>query len=516
VFAETLMWIGAATGRDARTSRRGAGVIVSAKMSTYFRLFIFSMVAIISACGKTSQYSVIADLSSSVDLSSSADRSLPEDMEMPLDAAADPGPTLARISGWSIKKRERSGGQDFVLEEQLTAFTVETGTTRIRQLLGPSPERIWVAPAGFYIEDFSVHPSGSVSTVMVDESFHIWLARLSSELAQLDLAQLHDPAIAEDPTVPNEIVPVEVVANPLSRESVRITDDGEQAVVVAYTDWGSVIIYRMVYDSGWESARRTLVQPAFPHIPFLPTGGTFDTFGAIGSSFRALLDVDTEGNVFVAFWAIKKHLSDHALLFNISLVPVPPDPDWPKADSDILLAKFDRQGKHIWSRVVGTAHEDEPYALRTAAGKVAVVGRSRRLPGDDNTYWDALVSVTEADGTPVGTRTLQLFNSSILLGVDVLLNGKFILGGSEGWAQNPSGLSIISFGTKLLFELSSLESKPIRLPLPAGPRNNEVHSVQADANFLWYAGHEDGPIMHTGDGDLSQIHATGIAGFLAR
>ena len=54
----------------------------------------------------------------------------------------------------------------------------------------------------------------------------------------------------------------------------------------------------------------------------------------------------------------------------------------------------------------------------------------------------------------------------------------------------------------------------MRRPLPAGPRNNELHSVFATAGGIAFAGHEDGPVMHTGDADPSQIHATGVLGFL--
>jgi len=34
----------------------------------------------------------------------------------------------------------------------------------------------------------------------------------------------------------------------------------------------------------------------------------------------------------------------------------------------------------------------------------------------------------------------------------------------------------------------------------------------ADADHVWYGGHEDGPIMHTGDSDPSLVTATGVLG----
>ena len=147
---------------------------------------------------------------------------------------------------------------------------------------------------------------------------------------------------------------------------------------------------------------------------------------------------------------------------------------------------------------------------------MAVVGRSRRVPGDDNTFWDAFFTVSSQDGTLRGTTAFQLDASSIFLAVDGIPDGGWLVGGSEGWSQNPGGLSILSFGSKLFTELSAPDAGVVRLPLPAGPRHNEVRSVFSDSTHRWFGGHEDGPIMHTGDGDLSQIHATGVVGVIER
>ena len=155
-------------------------------------------------------------------------------------------------------------------------------------------------------------------------------------------------------------------------------------------------------------------------------------------------------------------------------------------------------------------YEDEPYALRSRQGAVAVVGRSRRTSGFDNTFWDAFVAVTASDGTQVGARAIQLNLSSIALAVDALAGGGWVLGGSDGWTQNPSGLSILSFGQKLLLELPLLAADPVRVPLPPGPRHNEIRTVMVDGARVAFGGHEDGPLTHSGDGDSSQIRATGV------
>jgi hypothetical protein len=98
--------------------------------------------------------------------------------------------------------------------------------------------------------------------------------------------------------------------------------------------------------------------------------------------------------------------------------------------------------------------------------------------------------------------------------VDARAGGGWLLVGSDGWSQNPDGLSVLSYGAKLLFELPSLSEPPVRRSVAAGPRENELHAVLATDDGIAYAGHEDGPVTHTGDADPTEINVTGVLGFL--
>jgi len=416
-----------------------------------------------------------------------------------------------------VRRRMRSGsGTDVVLEERLITFTVaEFGSSRIRRLDGSGSTR-WDSPAGLLIEDATLHPSGEVSAVLINARFEVFLARLSPRLELLGLQQLVDPDIVHDPFPPDTGLPspTELTVNSLPRDSVRAAADGEDAVVVAMTPLESVLLYRIGFSGIWQGPRRTLILPVRHHIPLLPIGGTFDTFGAMWSSFRALVDVDDGGNAYVAFWVNPQKIQAAASFTGEHLEKVSTNRF--SQDSDVLLEKLDRSGNRLWTRVVGTENEDEPYAIRAAHGEVAVVGRARRVPGDDNTFWDGFLSVSAADGTLRGTRAFQLDASSIFLAVDGIPEGGWVAGGSEGWSQNPQGLSVLSFGSKLLVDLPDAAADPVRIPLQAGPRHNEIRSVSADATHRWFAGHEDGPVMHTGDGDLLQIHSTAVVGFVER
>jgi hypothetical protein len=426
----------------------------------------------------------------------------------------DPGPELLRTEGWSSRERLRTGsGPVLLLEEVLVGFSASSGPSRIRRLAtSAAPERSWLAPGGFVIADATWHPSGALSAVLVGEDGSVSLARLTPDLDLIALSPLHDPDIVDDP-FNSGVGETDLRAHVLFSlaTAARIAPDGEDVVLAADNFANELIAYRLSFAGGWSLPRRAALEPPLGITPLLPIGGSFDTFGAMDAWFRPLLDVDSEGNAYVAIWASPRRIQRHAAAFADHLSPLSSAPD-SVLDSDILLTKVDRSGARAWSRVIGTAHEDEPYAIRAASDSVAVVGRARRNPGFDNTFWDGFISVSSAQGEPLGTRVLQLNDSSILLGVDRLGDAGWVVGGSDGWAQNPDGLSVLSFGSKVLLHLPTLDGDPVRLPVPAGPRHNEIRSVVAGVRFVSFAGHEDGPVMHTGDADPTQIHATGVVG----
>lgn len=421
------------------------------------------------------------------------------------------------VPNWSVRKRMRPAtGGDFVLEEVLQSFAESAAApSRIRELtVEASAARVWIPPAGTFIADFCRHPSAEFSAVLVAEDKTISIARLAADLTLLSVAEIHDPDVAGDPHADASGVS-DLRGASLAPDPARVAARDETAVVAVTSSLNAVIAYRLEFDGGkWSAPARTLLEPPAALTPFLPIGGSFDTFGAVVVWFRPVLDVDEAGNAYVAVWAGRKRIPGHVDAFHDGLAALPGDPSLAVAHSDLLLTKMSPDGARVWSRVVGTEHEDEPYAIRAHDGVVAVVGRSRRFPDFDNTFWDALLSVTTSAGELVGTRTLPLNASSILLAVDTLPSGGFLLAGSDGWSQNPSGLSVLSNGSKLLLGLSAFAATPVRHSLEQGPRHNEVRAVLSDSRRVWFGGHEDGPIMHTGDADPSQIHATGVLGSL--
>ncbi len=428
------------------------------------------------------------------------------------------GPSLLRTEVWAVRTRLRTGsGLTILHEERPVGFPISTlAPTRLRRLADVrSPERSWIPPAALMIADAAWHPSGELSVVLVAKDGAVSLARLTAELEPMAIGELHDPGFVDDP-LNASVHETDLHAHVLFSQgtSARVCADGEHTVVAVNNVASELVTYRLDFAGGWSLPKRTVVEPPVGTSPLLPIGGSFDTFGAMEAWWRPLLDVDASGNAYVAVWASPRRIQKHDAAFAEALVPTSSAPD-SALDSDVLLTKIDRDGNRVWSRVLGSAHEDEPYAIRASAKAVAVAGRARRQPGFDNTFWDAFVSVCSLDGQSLGTRVIARDASSILLSIDALGSG-WVVSGSEGWTQNPDGLSVLSFGRKLLLELPTLDADPIAIALPTGPRHNEVRSVSVGPKLLWYAGSEDGPVMHTDDGDPTQIHASGIVGFTAR
>jgi hypothetical protein len=447
----------------------------------------------ISACGTDPAVSPASDAA-------------PLDAPPPWPLTATPGHSPARVAVTPTRV--------VVVEETLTGFDqVEPGPRRVRAIDRRTfAERSWEPAATARIADAVVHPSGAVSLAVVDEDQLVTIVRLDEDLAPAVTTALVDPDVATDPPVDPAI---DLRANAFTAESVRIAALGEDVVVSVFTSRNSLIAYRLRVAAGaFATTWRSLIEPPVGLTPFLPIGGSFDTFGAIVTWFRPSLATDARGNAYLALWANPRRVTVHDNVFADGLAPLPTDPG--ERDSDAIITKIDANGARQWSRVVGTRYEDEPYALAAAGDEVVVVGRSRRNPGFDNSQWDPWVAALDGSGTLLASRTIPFDASGILLAVAVDDAGGIVAGGSDGWTQNPDGLSIQQFGAKLVFTLAGAAADPTRVALAPGPRHNEIRSVVLTGDGVWFAGHEDGPLTHSGDGDRGEIHATGVVGFLPR
>jgi hypothetical protein len=416
----------------------------------------------------------------------------------------------ARIPGRSIARLAVTPDRVVLLEETLAGFDqTAPGPRTVRAIDRRSAMEVsWQPDASVRIADAVVHASGKVSVAIVNDQHRISVIALGGDLVPRATLLLIDPEVALDPPVDPTAGP-DLLASGATDESVRIAALGDDVVVAVLTSRHSLVAYRLhLGDTGLQRSWRSLVEPPISLTPFLPIGGGFDTFTAIVAWFRPYLATDADGNSYLALWTNPRRIAVHAQVFGDSLTPLPTDPGG--RDADVTVTKLDRNGMRTWSRVIGTRFEDEPYAIAASANEVVVTGRSRRNPGFDNSQWDPWLAALDGSGASLASRTWAFDASGILLAVDVDSSGAITAGGSDGWTQNPDGLSILSFGAKLLLTLPGATGTPTRLAVPAGPRHNEIRSVAIGPEGAWYAGHEDGPLTHSGDGDPSQIRSTGV------
>jgi hypothetical protein len=427
------------------------------------------------------------------------------DAESPLPAWSS-----MRVPERSVARLAVAAGRVVLLEETLTGFDhVAPGPRLVRAIdRRSSTEVSWQPEGAARIADAAAHASGAVSVAVVDDENRISVVGLGADLVPRATLQLVDDQVGLDPPA-DPAGNLGLFASGATAESVRIAAVGDDVVVAALTWRNSLVVYRLhLGDVGFELRGRTLVEPPAPLIPFLPIGGSFDTFTAIVAWFRPYLASDADGNAYLALWTNPRRIMLHRQVFGDGLLPLPTDPGG--HDSDVTVTKLAPDGTRLWSRVIGTRFEDEPYAIAASANEVVVTGRSRRNPGNDNTQWDPWLAALDGGGARLASRTLPFDASGILLAVDVDGSGAITAGGSDGWAQNPEGLSVFAFGAKLLFTLPSADGAPTRVAVPAGPRHNEIRSIAIGPEGVWYAGHEDGPLTHSGDGDPGQIRSTGV------
>jgi beta-propeller repeat-containing protein len=131
------------------------------------------------------------------------------------------------------------------------------------------------------------------------------------------------------------------------------------------------------------------------------------------------------------------------------------------SDNDIVLAKYDVNGDHVWSQNFGNAFNDVAGGLTVdPAGNVTMVGSFDKSvsfgPGDDHTSLgeaDAFVARYATDGTLAWARTYGAEREDIAFGVDADAAGNTV---TVGWFQGSVDFgkgALVSKGNKDVFAL---------------------------------------------------------------
>jgi hypothetical protein len=411
------------------------------------------------------------------------------------------------VAGMAVIKVRTGPDGVALLEEKLTSL-LETGPQRRITLLDAAGvvRGRYSAPAGSSLIDFAQHPSGEISAVLATART-VTLVRLDHSAVPANEFPLLDPQAPNDPFFDHggvrddgSMVPV------FTRDAVRLAPAGEAVVVALRTGRNAVVAYRFEFarPAGFTRAWRTLVEPGLSMFGIGITSGTFDTFAALENHFHVLLDADAQGNVAVAVVG-KPGAADlfpaHAAYFGqptgISL--------------GLLVSRLAPDGQRQGTTLIDTTQSSELHGLRLNGSDIGLVGRVFSQQLADGSGWNAYAAhVDRASGALLSYRVVDIDRGEILFDIAPLTQGRFLVAGTAGYTQNPTGASVSEQSAPLLAVLESDGTLRQRIAFAAGARQNQLRSIVPRGGNWLVGGMVDGPGTHSGDGNPALIMADGF------
>lgn len=424
----------------------------------------------------------------------------PRDVRVP-DRAVVAWMGVTSVGPWWVEER--------IAPQPLVAGDRDLGPRSVVRA-APDREVVWTPPDSDRLTSAALHPSGEWSAAGVEADGRIFLAHGDARGLH-DRRVLDDPALAADTRAWLSTLREVPRIGALSEASVALVADGEDVVVSLMSQDFAVLVYRWRREGGgFVRGPRTLVSPAMTVTPFLPIGGSYDDFDAVVSPYLTRLGVDRQGRAYVAVFTDRSRLTRHNAAFGTRLELVRERLTPRENSSDALVARVDRDGAVGFTRVVGTADvEDEVFGIAVGDERVAVLGRSRRELGRDNTEIHVMVSELGLDGTPLGTTTFDARDSGLAQAA-AYVGPDLLVGGTDAWVQNPSGRSVFQAGRPMLLRLRGAPARQVeRLDalLPTTSGHAELRALFVSGGSLLLGGHERGPLTHTGDADRSLVRS---------
>ncbi len=407
----------------------------------------------------------------------------------------------------TIKVRSQARGY-VVLEERLTSIFEQGPARRIHAALNNSAASgIYTVPTAWSVIDFALHPSGDITVALADLR-NVRLVRLDRfamvrhELALTDAQAPLDPYFEYEGGVKDDSAMVPT----LMRNAVRLAPLGEDVGVALRTGRNAVVAYR--YNSaanGYTRAWRTLVEPGTEIGARLLVTGSFDTFGQLENHIGITFDADAQGNMAVGVVGASYHsflFKAHAQYFGEPI----------NANYGVLITRLTATGTRLGTTLVNTGRISEAHSLRATNGNFSLVGRVFSEQRGDGTGWNAYVAIVNGtSGDLHAYRVLDFDRGDVLFDIAPLAQGRYLVGGTTGYIQNPGGASISEEGQPVLAVLEEDGSLRQRIPFTGGLRQNQVRSLWQHSTGNWLiGGMVNGPGTHSGDSALSLITADGF------
>jgi hypothetical protein len=419
-----------------------------------------------------------------------------------------PAPLALATPGVAAMKARANGSGWVLMTEKLRGL--ENTTTPDRRLLvstdGRQAGTPITAPAGWSLIDFAVHPSGQLSVVLTTNKA-VKLQRRSANGTLIGESDFTDTQAPTDPYLgdPLQIRDSTSLQPHATRDAVRIAPLGEDLVIALRTGRHAVVAHRLAHGGNGQFTRswRTLVEPGVFIGAIGLTSGTFDPFNSLDNQWKLSLDVDAQGRSAIAVNLGYTELAEgHAQHFNEAAVR--------QVEHGLLATQLNAQGQRLGATVVNTLQRSEVHALRWAGDQLLVAGRVRTTNPPDGFGWDAYLARLPAGGGAGGSvQVLDFGRGDVILDIAPTADGRLLLAGATGYAQNPAGGSISEDAQPLLALVPAAGGNATRLSAHAGPRHNQVRSLAPWQGRWLIGGFENGPGTHSADADPNRLTADG-------
>ena len=410
------------------------------------------------------------------------------------------------LSGVAVNKFRASGSDWGALTERLRPLVDLTVPDRGLLLSAGNGQTQSVdVPEGWSLIDFALHPSGEVSLVLAtDTQLRLQRrandGRLIGDMAFTDVAAASDPFIGNIATIKDSLSLVPQG----TRDAVHLAPFGEDLLIAYRTGRNAVVAQLLSYNGAdFEQRWRTIVEPGVPIYLVRLTSGTFDPFGSLDDQWHVALDADPEGRSAIAVSLGGTELTKgHSEYFG--------EPLDPALVNGSIVTVLDANGHRLGATPVDTSVLSEVHAVRWAGESILVAGRMRTAVREDGGGWDGFVARVSPGNPAVQLQALDFDRGDVILDVAPLDDGSIAVAGSTAYVQNPTGGSISESAEPLLAVLPATSGPAKRLPLPAGPRHNQVRTVAAWLHGWVIGGLQNGPGTHSADSDPTLLTCDGF------
>lgn len=407
-------------------------------------------------------------------------------------------PIAMTFSGYAAVKVECSGHRkSTLLLETLQTQTLVTMPQRKLLWLDEELKTLkeYLPPAGRYLIDFSVHPSGAVTILEVvpEPGNDLFVKPLKARLTRFlpdgtEAAYWLEPGIS--PVVNGS------PAFLFSLDRARIASFGEDSRVVMRWSDNSVHAYRLTYQSGtWAVAWETVVEPPANLLPTGIIGGGFDNFHQGDRVCFVYLDVDETGASYLVVPSTAEVLPAHDAFFNESLLS---GADAAHYDYGVsIITKLSPDGERAYAKLSGLGTNRRLLNIGSTSQTLFLTGRIRN--GDLPQDWDSWVMAFDKSTGRVLAEYAIDHQAGDMFWDLAPLDGSLLAVGSTNYTQNPSGLSVSDIRDNLAVVLSPEGAITKSLVLPSGPagRGNEVVSVKVlEGHWAIFAGVNSAPGTH--------------------